>query len=163
MGLFSEAHKMRTVIALLRITLGLIILATWYDNLQKGVYTADGIRGLFNYIFNDNGGGPAFYRAIIQSTVLQAPGAFAIFQMVAEFLMGLGLLVGGFTPWAAAGATLFFANLFLAYFGGNEWIWTYVLLTVSAFVVMTTRSGRALGVDGYLSKKRGKPPLPFLW
>ena len=88
---------------------------------------------------------------------------FAGFQMVAEFLMGLGLLVGGLTPLAGAGATLFFFNLFLTYFGGNEWIWTYVLLTVSALVVTITLAGRQFGLDQYLLHKRGQPPIRFLW
>ncbi len=84
----TETATRHKVLAVLRITLGVILLVTWYDNLQKGVYTADGITGLFNYLFNDNGGGPAFYRTIIESTILQAPGLFASFQMVAELLMG---------------------------------------------------------------------------
>lgn len=161
----DEAKRLRTFVALLRITLGVIILATWYDNLTKGIYAPDGsgITGLFGYIFNDNGGGPAFYRAIIEATVLQIPGVFAVFQMVAEFLMGVGLLVGGLTPLAGAGATFFFFNLFLAYLGGNEWIWTYVLLMMAALVVALSRSGRVWGLDQYLVAKRGTPPYPFLW
>lgn len=158
-----EAHYLRRIIALLRITLGIILLATWYDNLSKGLYTADGITDLFTYIFNENGGGPGFYRAIIDGTILQAPGAFAAFQMVAEFLMGLALLIGFLTPVAGAGALLFFFNLLLAYFGGNEWIWVYVLLSMSALVVTLARAGRAFGVDQLLLAKRGKSPLGILW
>lgn len=158
-----EAQYLRRVTALLRITLGVILIATWYDNLSKGIYTADGITGLFNYIFHDNGGGPAFYRAIIEGTILQAPGAFATFQMVAEFLMGLALLLGFLTPVAGAGAVLFFSNLLLAYFGGDEWIWVYVLLTASALVVMLARAGRAFGLDRLLLAKRGQPPFGILW
>jgi len=159
----NETQNLRRIVALLRITLGVILLVTWYDNLTSGVYTAEGITGLFNYIFNDNGGGPDFYRAIVQNTILQAPGAFAVFQMVAEFLMGLGLLVGGLTPAAGIGAAFFFFNLLLAYLGGSEWIWTYVLLTVSALVVALARAGRAWGLDQYLLQKRGRPPFRFLW
>lgn len=159
----NDSQSIRRIVALLRITLGLIILFTWYENLQKGVYTAEGIEGLFNYIFNDNGGGPGWYQAIIQNTILQQPGAFASLQMVGEFLFGLGLLIGGLTPVAGALATLFFFNLFLAYFGGNEWIWTYILLTVSALTVTLTRSGRALGLDQLLLARRGEPRYPFLW
>lgn len=159
-----DAHKLRRPIALLRITVGLIILVTWWDNFQKGVYTGDGIVGLFNYIFNDTGGGTLFgYRAIIQNTILQFPDAFAAFQMIAELAMGLGLFVGALTPLAGLGAALFFGNLFLAFYGGSEWIWTYVLLTVSALVVALTRAGRAYGFDARLVRQRGDPPLPFLW
>ena len=67
-------NRMRQAVAILRITLGVILVVTWFKNLQDGIYTADGIVGLFNYLFNDNGGGPAFYRAIINGTILQVPG-----------------------------------------------------------------------------------------
>ena len=146
-----------------RVTLGIILLVTWYENLTKGVYTADGIAGLFNYLFNENGGGPPFYRAIVEGSILQVPGLFASFQMIAELLLGLGLLFGALTPITGIGAAFFFLNLLFAYLGGNEWIWTYVLLTSSALVVGLSRSGRAFGLDQYLVKSRGEPPIAFLW
>ena len=159
-----DVRKLRRAVALLRITLGIIILVTWWDNFQKGVYTAGGIQGLFDWIFNTTGGGSYFgYKATVQSTILQTPAAFAAFQMIAEFLMGLGLLVGGLTRLASLGAVLFFANLLLAFLGGTEWIWTYVLLTISALVVFLTYAGREFGFDRYLLKKRGAPRIPFLW
>jgi len=158
----DDARGLRRLIALLRITLGVILLATWFDNLTKGVYSGGGIEGLFDYIFNENGGGPAFYRSLIDSTILQAPAAFGAFQLVAEFALGAGLLLGLFTPLAGLGAALFFANLFLAYLGGQEWIWTYVLLTVTAVVVALARSGRVWGVDGWLLARRGGPRWPFV-
>ena len=155
--------RLRRAVALLRITLGVILLFTWYDNFQKGVYTSQGIVDLFDYIFNTQGGGPEFYRAAISSSILQAPGLFAVFQMVAELMMGLALLFGVFTPLAAIGAALFFFNLFLAYFGGNEWIWTYVLLTVSALVTALAESGRAWGLDSLLLRRLGEPPRGPIW
>jgi len=155
--------RLRQAVAILRITLGVILVFAWFDNLQKDVYTADGIVGLFNYLFNENGGGPAFYRAIINGTILQVPGLFAVFQLVGELLLGLGLLVGLFTPLAALGAALFFFNLFLAHLGGHEWIWTYVLLTVSALVTALTQSGRAWGLDSLLLRRLGEPPRGPIW
>jgi len=155
--------RLRQAVAILRITLGVILVFAWFDNLQKDVYTADGIVSLFNYLFNENGGGPAFYRAIINGTILQVPGLFAVFQLVGELLLGLGLLVGLFTPLAAIGAALFFFNLFLAHLGGHEWIWTYVLLTVSALVTALTQSGRAWGLDSLLLRRLGEPPRGPIW
>ena len=159
----QEKNTVRQAVAILRITLGVILVVTWFDNFQKDVYTADGIVGLFNYLFNDNGGGPAFYQAIINGTILQVPGLFAIFQLVGELLLGLALLVGLFTPLAAVGAALFFFNLFLAYFGGQTWIWTYVLLTVSALVTALAQSGRAWGLDSLLLRRLGEPPIGPIW
>ncbi|MDE0197930.1 MAG: DoxX family membrane protein [Caldilineaceae bacterium SB0675_bin_29] len=159
----QEQNTARQATAILRITLGVILIVTWFKNLQDGIYTADGIVGLFNYLFNDNGGGPAFYRALINGTILQVPGLFAVFQLIGELLLGLGLLVGLFTPLAALGAALFFFNLFLAYLGGNDWIWTYVLLTVSALVVALAQSGRAWGLDSLLLRRLGEPPGGPIW
>lgn len=164
----NEGKRLRRIIAILRITLGVIILATWLDNLQKGIYTASGITDLFTHpdwgIFTNGGGALPGYQAIIENTVLQAPGVFAGFQMVAELLMGLGLLLGALTPIAGASATFFFFNLYLAYFGNSEeWIWTYVLLAVSALVVTLARSGRAFGIDAILFRLRGRPNPGFLW
>lgn len=156
-------NRLRQAAAILRITVGVILIATWYTNLQKGDYTADGIVGLFDYIFHERGGGPAFYRAIINATILQVPGLFGGFQLVAELLMGVALLVGLLTPLAAAGAALFFFNLFLAHFGGQDWIWTYVLLTVSALVVALSQAGRAWGLDVLLLRRLGEPPRGPIW
>lgn len=158
----DDAAGLRKIVALLRITLGIIILVTWVENLTKGTYSGGGISSLFEYIFDENGGGGAFYRTIIRGTILQAPAAFGGFQLVAEFLMGVGLLFGFFTPLAGLGAALFFLNLLLAFWGGQEWIWTYVLLTISTVVAALTRSGRAWGIDAWLLARRGEPGLRLL-
>lgn len=72
--------------------------------------------------------------------------------------------MGGFTPLIGSVTTLFFFNLFLTYVGNSqEWIWTYALLIVSALVVTLTLSGRQFGLDQYLLKTRGRPPIRFLW
>ena len=163
----DEAHKLRMGLALLRITLGIIILATWLENLQKGLYTGEGLTGLFDWLFdaeNGNGSSLTIYKSLLDGTILRVPHLFAGFQMVAELLIGIALLLGIFTPVAGGAATLFFANLFLAYFGGHEWIWVYVILTMASLVVAITRSGRcSLGLDRHLLMGRGEPPIPYLW
>lgn len=159
----SNDSTTKKALAILRITLGLLILATWFENLQKGVYTAGGIVGLFDYIFEQSGGGPALYRQVVGATILQVPGLFASVQLVLELLMALGLLFGGLTPLAAGLATLFFANLFVANLGGSEWIWTYVLMTVSGLTVTLSKAGRTWGIDAWLLKTRGEPRFRMLW
>lgn len=158
----DDTAGLRKIVALLRITLGIIILVTWVENVSKGTYSGGGISGLFEYIFDENGGGSALYRALIGGTILQAPAAFGAFQLIAEFLMGAGLLLGLFTPLAGLGAAFFFLNLTLAFWGGQEWIWTYVLLTVATIVAALTRSGRAWGIDAWLLQRRGEPGFKFL-
>jgi len=60
-------------------------------------------------------------------------------------------------------AAVFFFNLSLSYFGGNEWIWTYVLLLATAIAVFVGYGGRRLGVDRFLARTRGDSPFGLLW
>jgi uncharacterized membrane protein YphA (DoxX/SURF4 family) len=164
----SESRYLRMLIAVLRIVLGLIILVTWWENLQKGLYTVQGITDLLTHpdwgAFSNGGGALPGYQPIIEATVLRVPGAFGAFQMMAEMLIGLGLLFGALTPMAGAGAGFFFLNLLLTYLGNSQgWIWTYVLLFAVAIIITLARSGRELGIDKVLLRKFSKPPLGVLW
>lgn len=167
----APAYSMETSqkgLAILRIVLGVIVLVSWWDNLNKepaSLYSGEGLTGLFNWLFDPNGNASTltFYKALMDATVLQVPGLFAAFQMVTELLMGLGLLLGGFTRFFGLAATFFFLNLLLAYFGGHEWIWTYVLLTASALAITLSYAGRTWGIDRLLWQSRGKPPIDLLW
>jgi uncharacterized membrane protein YphA (DoxX/SURF4 family) len=159
----KDAYRLRRIVALLRITLGVILLVTWWENLQKGLYQADNFA---NFINSLAAGHPiAAYRAFLVNVVAANATIFATFQLITELGMGLALVLGLFTPLAGLGATFFFLNLLLSYLNPNtgEWIWTYVLLVVAALVVALTRSGRALGLDRRLARDRGRPPFGLLW
>lgn len=160
-----QASGAQLGLAILRVTLGVIILVTWLDNLQKGLYTAAGLRDFLNWLFDPNGNASSltFYKAILDVTVIPAAGLFGVFQLVGELLMGLGLLSGTLTRFFSLAALLFFGNLFLSYFGGNEWIWTYVLLFMSSLTLFLSYAGRVYGVDQRLVEQRGEPPYPVLW
>ncbi|MFQ5421116.1 MAG: hypothetical protein ACE5EY_12230 [Anaerolineae bacterium] len=162
----KEMQQQQTAVFLLRITLGVIILATWYKNLNDGLYTANGLIGFFNWLFdpqNGNGSTLAWYNAFLQTAVVPIAGPFAVFQMIGEFLLGLALLFGAFTRLFGLIAMFFFANLFFSYFGGHEWIWTYVLLFMSALTIFLTAAGRRLGVDQWLVQSRNDSKLSILW
>lgn len=152
-------------VPVLRITLGVIILVTWADNLGKDLYTGDGLTGLINYLFAEDGNNSSlgFYQSILDSVVVPAAGFFGGLQLVVELLIGVGLLLGVFTRLSSLLALGFFASLFLGYFGGNEWIWTYVLLMASALTVFLGWGGRRFGVDQLLAAKRGNSPFGLLW
>ncbi len=162
-------------VALLRIALGVIVLVTWWDNLTKdnvdsalGLYSGDAFEGFMNWLFTSeadggNGSSLGFYEGFVDNVLLAAPGLFGGLQLVIELLMGLALLVGAFTRLASLAAVVFFANLFLAYFGGGEWIWTYVLLTAAALAVFLDWGGRKLGVDQGLAQSRGESFMRLLW
>ena len=155
-------------VAILRVTLGIIILLTWWSNVQDDFYSADGLEGFFNWAFQSadeggNGSSLGFVESLIDSTVLQAPGFFGLLQTIMELLIGVGLVLGVFTRLFSALAVAFFVGLFLSYFGGHEWIWTYVILAAASLAVFVDYGGRKLGVDQALVASRGESPGNLLW
>jgi len=165
MKYFSSEAKPKVAlswIALLRIMLGVLFLTTWFSNMSKGFYTPDGLLNFFTNVFPQADNPLGFYAAFIDGVILPIRGVFAPFQLVTEFLLGVFLLVGVFTPWTAAAAAFFILNTFLATFG-HDWPWSYATILGILFVVFFTRAGRSLGLDAKMVEKRGEPPLPFLW
>jgi len=152
-------------VALLRVTLGVIVLVTWVDNIRKDLYTADGFEGFLDYLFSEEGNnsGFALYKDVLDAVVIPLAGPVGILQAIVELAIGLGLLFGIGTRLASLLATLFFANVFFAYVGGDEWIWTYVLLVMSAVTVFLGYGGRKFGVDTYLVRAKGESPRNLVW
>jgi uncharacterized membrane protein YphA (DoxX/SURF4 family) len=148
-------------LALLRILVGLVFLTTWGANLAKGFYTPDGLQEFFTGVFPQSENPLTWYAAFIEGVILPARAVFAPFQLVAEFLLGAGLLVGAFTPLFSLAGIFFLANTFLATFG-HDWPWAYLMPIAILAVVFFTRAGRALGLDAYLLARFGERKLP-LW
>ncbi|MDX1417779.1 MAG: DoxX family protein [Candidatus Promineifilaceae bacterium] len=162
----DNVGQMGMALALLRITLGVIILVTWYDNLRSGLYTADGLVGFFNWLFdaeNGNGSSLLFVKSYLDTFIVPIAGPFAAFQMIAELTMGLALLLGVITRLFSLAAIFFFINVLLSYFGGHEWIWTYVLLIMSAVTLLVGAAGRKWGIDSLFLKRWDEPQVPLLW
>lgn len=156
----NENYVPRTYLSVLRILLGVILLVTWKENLDKGLYTADGFRNFIEYLA---AGHPLeLYRWFLLSVIAPISNVFGVFQMFAELAMGLALLTGALTRLTGTAATFFFFNLFLAYLNPNpgEWIWTYVMLVVIAAVVTLGRAGRTWGIDGLIYKRRIEQHAP---
>ena len=162
----SRSGTLGTVV--IRVTLGVTTFFTWLGNVRDDFYSAEGLRGYFDWAFlpaEDGGNGSTlfFVRDILDATILQAPGAFGAVQTVVELAIAIGLIFGIFTRAAALGAIGFFFSLFLVQFGGEEWIWTYVLLVASAVAVFLNWGGRTLGVDQLIAKARGESPGGLIW
>ncbi len=154
---------------IVRLALGFTTLFTWFDNVSKDFYDGANFPGFFNdYLFvsQENGGNGSslfFVQDILNATILQAPEFFGWVLTIFELAIALGLIFGVFTRAVALGAIAFFFNLFLVYFGGSEWIWTYVLLVASAVTIFFNWGGRFLGVDQFIAKARGESPLGLIW
>jgi len=155
-------------VSLLRITLGLVTLFTWWGNIQDDFYDGDNFAGFFDWVgksAEDGGNGATlgFVKSLLDATILQAPELFGWLMTFLELFIALGLIFGVFTRAASLLATAFFGSLFLVYFGGEEWIGTYVMLTAAAFCVFLSWGGRMLGVDQAIAANRGESPGTLIW
>jgi uncharacterized membrane protein YphA (DoxX/SURF4 family) len=142
-------------IAALRVMVGLMFLTTWGFNLIEGFYTPNGLLKFFTEIFPQSENPLAFYAAFINGVILPIRGVFAPFQLVAEGLLGLALLVGAFTPLFSLAGIFFLINTFLATLG-HDWPWAYILPIGILVVTTITQAGRAWGVDAYLLSRFGE-------
>ncbi len=75
----KEARKLRNAVALLRITLGIILLVTWWENLQKGLYQADGFAGFITWLAEGHPIEP--YRAFLINVMAANAAIFGAFQL----------------------------------------------------------------------------------
>ena len=149
-----EPNTSLSWIALLRILIGLVFLSSWVVNLFSGFYTPDGLLGFFTDFFPQSENPLTWYAAFITNVILPIRVFFAPFQLVTEFLLGLGLLVGAFTPFFSLAGIFFLLNTFLASIG-HDWPWAYWMPIGILAVTFFTQAGRSLGVDGYLLKRFG--------
>jgi uncharacterized membrane protein YphA (DoxX/SURF4 family) len=141
-------------VALLRIMLGLLFLTQWYDNLANGLYTEEGLNGLFNYFFSTSEMPLEWYMDFIERLVMPISSAFATFQMAAELFIGLAFLFGFLTPLVSLGAAFFILNTFLLSWGA-DWPWSYLTILSILGVLFFSKAGRAIGIDAWLKKRAG--------
>jgi uncharacterized membrane protein YphA (DoxX/SURF4 family) len=142
-------------IAGLRIMIGVMFLTTWGFNLLEGFYTPEGLLRFFTEIFPQDENPLAFYAAFVNGVILPIRNIFAPFQLVAEGLLGLALLIGLFTPFFSWAGIFFLLNTFLATFG-NDWPWAYFMPIGILVVTAFTQAGRAWGLDAYLLDRSGE-------
>ncbi len=148
-------------VAVLRVTVGLLFVTQWYDNLVGGLYTPAGLEGLFNYYFGAAENPLPFYVQFVNTVILPVAPVFTKFQLVMELLMGLAFLAGFLTPLTSLFAAFFIVNTFLASWG-VDWPWSYLTIIAILTVLFFTRAGRSLGVDAKLVERLGEPRFP-LW
>jgi uncharacterized membrane protein YphA (DoxX/SURF4 family) len=157
---FAEPKTALFWIALLRIMIALVFLTSWVNNLILGFYTPEGLQRFFSEDFPQSENPLAFYAGFIENVILPARAVFAPFQMVGELLLGLALLVGFLTPLSSLVGIFFLINTFLASFG-HDWYWAYLMPIFILVVVLLTRAGRSVGVDGWLLRRFGE--RGWLW
>lgn len=154
--LMSKSHAVikQWPIAVLRIYTGLFFAWHGFSKLRRDNF-ADGMEGFLTAQAENSF---AFYRPFIESVVLPNKAVFGSLVAWGEFAVGIAMILGLATRYAAVAGAILVLNFWLAkgqgFFDGtnHDVVWLVI------FVVLgLVPAGRVVGLDDGLSDK-----LPFL-
>src|ERR1700757_530848 len=144
-------------LALVRLTIGAMLVWVFFENLGKGLYKPSGYAGLINdYI--ENGSAPALWKSVMALAANHASMA-APLQGVTEISLGVLLLLGLFTRPVALVAFAFLSSLWISEWG-TAWIWELLVPVLASLALVIGGAGRTWGVDSFLARKR---PSSLWW
>jgi uncharacterized membrane protein YphA (DoxX/SURF4 family) len=142
-------------LAIVRVTIGAMLVWVFFENLGKGLYTPAGYAGLINYYIKSSHS-PAVWKAIMglvaSHAAMAAPG-----QAVTEIGLGILLVLGLFTRPAAFIAFLYLGSLWISEWG-TSWIWELLVPVLASLALSIGRAGRTWGVDAFLARKQPSSP-----
>lgn len=142
-------------LAIVRVTVGAMLVWVFFENLGKGLYTPGGYAGLINdYIKSSHS--PAVWKSVMALAASHAAMA-APMQAVTEIGLGILLVIGLLTRPAAFIAFLYLGSLWVSEWG-TAWIWELLVPVMAALAVAVGRAGRAWGVDALLARRRPSSP-----
>ena len=137
-------------LAIVRITIGAMLVWVFFENLGKGLYSPGGYAGLINYYIR-SGHSPAAWKAIMGLAASHAAMA-APLQAIAEISMGILLVVGLLTRPVALVAFLYLGSLWVSEWG-TAWIWELLVPVMASLGLAIGRAGRKWGVDASLARR----------
>ncbi len=144
------------LLALLRLTLGVLFVWVFFENLGKGLYTPGGYASLILY-YVEKGTAPAAWKAIMRfmagHAAVAAPG-----QALIELGLGILLVVGLATRLVALAAFAWLTSLWVSEWG-TAWIWELLVPMVVAACLALGAAGRRLGLDAALARRYPAVPL----
>jgi uncharacterized membrane protein YphA (DoxX/SURF4 family) len=151
------AHQSQAAngLAIVRLTIGAMLVWVFFENLGKGTYTAAGYAGVINYYIR-SGHSPAAWKAIMGLVVSHAAMA-APAQAVLEISLGVLLVIGLLTRPLAFVAFLYLGSLWVSEWG-TSWIWELLVPVVASLGLAVGRAGRAWGVDAWLAQRWPSSP-----
>jgi uncharacterized membrane protein YphA (DoxX/SURF4 family) len=143
-------------LAILRVALGALFLSTFFENLGKGLYGAEGYAELIrSYI--QSGHAPALWKQVMAFAADNAPIAGPL-QAILEASLGVSLILGLLSRPAALVAFGFLTSLWVSEFGIG-WIWELLVPMVVAVALTLGPSGQRAAVDVALARRW--PQLPI--
>jgi uncharacterized membrane protein YphA (DoxX/SURF4 family) len=145
----------RIGLAIVRLTIGAMLVWVFFENLGKGLYTPAGYAGLINY-YIQHSHAPAAWKDVMAAAANHAALA-APMQAMAEISLGILLVVGLLTRPVAFVAFLYLASLWVSEWG-TSWIWELLVPVLASFGLAVGRAGRAWGVDATLARRWPSSP-----
>lgn len=142
-------------LALIRLTIGAMFLWVFFENKGKGLYTPGGYAGLINYYIKSSHS-PALWKWVMGIMASHASMA-APMQGVAEFSLGILLLLGLFTRPVAVVAFLLLGSLWVSELG-TSWIWELLVPVLACLGLAVGRAGRVAGIDAILARRNPASP-----
>ena len=142
-------------LAVVRVTLGAMLVWVFFENLGKGLYSPGGYAGLINNYIKQ-GHAPAAWKAVMGLAASHAAMA-APAQAVTEISLGVLLVIGLFTRPAAFIAFLYLASLWVSEWR-TAWIWELLVPVLASFAVALGRGGRTWGIDARLAQRWPSSP-----
>jgi uncharacterized membrane protein YphA (DoxX/SURF4 family) len=142
-------------LALVRITIGVMFVWVFFENLGKGAYTPAGYAGVINYYIKASHS-PAAWKWVMGLMASHA-AMVAPVQAATEISLGILLVIGLLTRPAAFVAFLFLASLWVSEWG-TSWIWELLVPVLASLGLAVGRAGRAWGIDALLARQRPSSP-----
>lgn len=142
-------------LAIVRATIGAMLVWVFFENLGKGLYTPGGYASLINYYIKQSHS-PAVWKAVMGLAASHAAMA-APLQAVTEISLGFLLVIGLFTRPVAFIAFVYLASLWISEWG-TSWIWELLVPVLASFALFVGRAGRTWGIDARLAERHPSSP-----
>jgi uncharacterized membrane protein YphA (DoxX/SURF4 family) len=154
----AETHQLQAGngLALVRVTIGAMLVSVFFENLGKGLYRPAGYSGLIHY-YIEKGHAPAMWKAVMGLAASHAAMA-APLQAMTEISFGILLIIGLLTRPAAFVAFLYLGSLWMSEWG-TAWIWELLVPVLASLGLSIGSAGRKWGVDALLAQKWPSSPL----
>jgi uncharacterized membrane protein YphA (DoxX/SURF4 family) len=144
-------------LAIVRVTIGAMLVWVFFENLGKGLYTPAGYAGLIHYYIQHDHA-PAIWKSVMALAASHAAMA-APLQALTEISLGILLVIGLLTRPAAFVAFLYLGSLWVSEWG-TSWIWELLVPVMASLGLAIGSAGRRWGVDAWLAHRW---PSSFWW
>jgi uncharacterized membrane protein YphA (DoxX/SURF4 family) len=153
----TVAHQPQAAngLAIVRVTIGGMLVWVFFENLGKGLYSPAGYASLINYYIKQ-GHSPAVWKAVMGLAASHAAMA-APAQAVTEISLGVLLVIGLLTRPVALVAFLYLASLWVSEWG-TAWIWELLVPVLASLALTVGRAGRSWGIDAWLAQQQPSSP-----